>query len=322
MDLFVYSPVASATHDMHLDAIALYGREAGLAASAHSGRPRLPDLIGTRRRRVLVESTGLWNLIAMPFFRARGAEVVYYLHEPSTLKTKISRGNGLLKSVAWQLVQRLDVVLATTVIVSRSELKERAVGIYGVDSNKVQLAPLLFPPAIGSPASERPRITYLGRIDDRRYLREFIALAPRLDERGLQPTILTSDRDALDALDIPDSVDVFAEKNFSEDTKADILNNTAVVWNPKNYSIAQSGVTVDALRYGCQIVLTEGDPECLGLEAEGIAIRFDGDEIVDLIDANASTTARTSARQIFAERHGERAFTAHYLPLLDTEAAA
>ena len=318
----MYSPVASATHDMHLDAIASYGSAAGMTASAHSGRPRRGDLFGPRRRRVLVESTGLWNVVAMPFFRARGAEIVYYLHEPSTLKTKISRGNGLLKSVAWQLVQRLDVVLATTVIVSRSELKERAVGIYGVDSNKVQLAPLLFPPAIGSPDSERPRVTYLGRIDDRRYLHEFIALAPRLDERGLQPTILTSDRDALDALDIPDSVDVFAEKNFSEDTKADILNNTAVVWNPKNYSIAQSGVTVDALRYGCQIVLTEGDPECLGLEAEGIAIRFDGDDVVDLIDASASTTARTSARQIFAERHGEKAFTAHYLPLLDTETAA
>ena len=318
----MYSPVASATHNMHLDAIASYGIDSGMVASAHSGRPRRVDLFGPRSRRVLVESTGLWNVVAMPFFRARSAEVVYYLHEPSTLKTKVSRGNGLLKSVAWQLVQRLDVLLATTVIVSRAELKERAIQIYGVPADSVQLAPLLFPPAIGTPDTERPRVTYLGRIDDRRYLREFIALAHRFDERGLQPTILTSDRDALDALDIPDSVDVFAEKNFSEDTKADVLNNTAVVWNPKNYAIAQSGVTVDALRYGCQIVLTEGDPECHGLEAEGIAIRFDGDDVVDLIDSDSSNSARANAQQIFAERHGQKAFTAHYLPLLSTGAAA
>lgn len=322
MDLFVYSPVASATHDMHLDAIASYGADAGMTTTSHSGRPQPQDLWGSRDRRILVESTGLWNLVAMPFFRARSSEVVYYLHEPSTLKTKVSRGNGFLKSLAWQTVQRLDVLLATTVIVSRDELKRRAIEVYGVKADKVQLAPLLSPPPIGTPAAVRPRITYLGRIDDRRYLHEFIALAPRFDAEGLQPTILTSDRAAVDALDIPSAIDVFAEKNFSEDVKADVLNSTAIVWNPKNYAIAQSGVTVDALRYGCQIVLTNGDPECEGLEAEGIAIRFDGNDIVDLISVERSHNAIASAHNLFAQRHGGKAFNDHYLPLLDVETAA
>lgn len=322
MDVFLYSPVASATHDMHLDAIASYGEEAGAVVSKCSGWPTARALLGSRSRRIVVESTGLWNLLSMPFFRARSQEVVYYLHEPSTLRTKISRGNGWAKSLGWQLVQRLDVLLATTVIVSREELKARAVSIYGVPDTKVQLAPLLFPPAIGVPANTRPRVTYLGRIDDRRYLKEFIALAPRLDERGFQPTILTSDRSAVEALGIPDMIDVFAEKNFSEQTKADVLNDTAVVWNPKNYSIAQSGVTVDALRYGCRVVLTDGDPECDGLVAEGIAIRFDDDDVVDLIDADSTGATSRAAQKIFAERHGETAFTTHYLPILETQDAA
>jgi len=113
---------------------------------------------------------------------------------------------------------------------------------------------------------------------------------------------------------------VIAETNFSEEIKANVLNQTAVVWNPKTYTIAQSGVTVDALRYGCQIVLTEGDPECHGLHSEGIAIHLDDDATIDLDALDDST--RTTATELFAARHGENAFTSHYLPLFDGSASS
>ncbi len=315
--LFLYSPVDSAVHRMHLDALQTYARERDVPCTIGVSRPGVGELLN-RRGRTLVWSTGLWNLIHTPFARLRGEEVIYYLHEPSTLRTKIDRGNGWLKSLAWQAMQHFDTKMATTVLVSRQELAHRAAEVYGIKAAKVDLAPLILPPPLGQgkDAQQRRRITYLGRVDERRYLHEFLAQAPAFSARGFIPTVLTSNVDAIAAFDIDESVDVIAVPNFSEDQKAEVLNETILVWNPKSYSIAQSGVTVDALRYGCQIVLTQGDPECLSLAEAGIAVQLDETLTLDL-DAVANSSELTEAAQnLFEQRYGSKAFDDHYLPLV------
>lgn len=112
-------------------------------------------------------------------------------------------------------------------------------------------------------------------------------------------------------------VDVIAVKNFSEEQKAEILSETSLIWNPKSYSIAQSGVTVDALRYGCQVVLTEGDPECENLAETGIAIHLDESLALDTDAIAESEKLVDVAQRLFQQRHGAEAFEDHYLHLVD-----
>jgi len=322
--LFVYSPVDSAVHRMHMDALCSYASDQGIVATSTAGRPSVAAFSAVRGTKTVVWSTGLWNLLAVPLLRLLGSEVLYYLHEPSTFKTKVERGNGIVKSALWQVVQRFDVRLATTVLVSRQELADRATSVYGVDLDKIELAPLILPPPLPSaPASgtDRSRITYLGRIDERRYLQEFLAQAAGFAAQGLRPTILTSHVHALTELDIDPVVDVIATPNFTEEQKAAVLNETALVWNPKSYAIAQSGVTVDALRYGCQIVLTEGDPECRALSDAGIAVELDDSLVLDLSEVQHTAHVCGVAKGLFEERFGSQAFTTHYLPLVSEIAA-
>lgn len=318
MRLHIHTPVDSAVHRMHVDALSRYATESGIHCTTSAGLSGLRAVLRAHSDAVFVQSTGILNLIALPILKRRSRAIVYLLHEPSSLRTKIERGNGLLKSLAWQVMQRFDIALSDTVLVTRSELKERAIGVYGLDAAKVAIAPLLMPPPEShAPLASRRRITYLGRLDGRRYLEDFIDLADDFRSAGLEPTILTSDEAAASRLRLPATIDLIAERDFSESRKAEVLATTAVVWNPKSYDIAQSGVTVDALRYGCRVVLTDGDPECRDLLDRGIAIEYDSASVVSDSASSDTDNVDRLARSLFSHRHGRPAFDAYYLPVLD-----
>lgn len=305
---------------MLFDAFARYAEANGFPTTVVPAGPRgLPRLALLQRSIVFVGSTGLSNLVGLPLLRTRGNAVAYYLHEPTTLCTKVVRRNGIVKSTAWQLVQRTDAVLASRVVVSRTELATRTRAIYGIDKQRLHVAPLLLPPSPGR-TEHRHRVTYLGRIDDRRGFGEFLRDAPLVAGLGLLPTILTGDKDQLRSRSVPAVVDVHAEPAFSEAKKAEILSQTSVLWNPRRFSISQSGVTADALRYGCRILLTPQDPMYEELIAANIAVDFAEAQRTgyEQCTTPADASIEERAASLFSELHGEAAFRTHYVPLLES----
>lgn len=319
--MILFSAKKSAVHEMHLDAVEGYAIESGLAVSVRvHGFGAIFEIVKSPDRVLFSQSTGLASLVVLPMARLLGKTVVHYMHEPTPLRQKLGE-NPPIKSVIWHCVQWLEVRCASTVMVSRQALLEQAATVYGVSERKIVLAPLLMPlQQHASQTARRVRITYLGRIDERRYFRQFLEAAPTLAQRGYRPTLLTGDVKNVDkyAEDLPAEVDLHAEANFSEDLKFRILDETLALWNPKRGKIAQSGVTADAVRYGLSILLTDKDPSYQELLDQGIAINYHDGKRDNLLclDAIDSDAVAASAANVFSKTHGRDAFVQSYLPAL------
>jgi hypothetical protein len=316
--MILFSSKKSAVHDMHLDAIASYAAENGLKVSGRLYKiGAVQGLLRNRDRYVFSQSTGLSSLIVLPLARILGKKVVHYLHEPTSLGHKL-KDNPVIKSIVWQMVQWIEMRCASTVMVSRQPLLDQAAKVYGISVEKIVLAPLLMPKESDLSGGTRTRITYLGRIDERRFFREFLQNAPALHQRGFLPTLLTGDVENVRKYraSLPAELEVFAEQNFSEALKSQILGDTLVLWNPKRgEEIAQSGVTADAVRNGVAVLLTDKDPTYAELLKYGIAIDFDKAMAGDLacLDTIAAGDITRAAAQLFDRSHGALAFEASYL---------
>lgn len=317
--MILFSSKKSAVHDMHLDALGGYARQQGLPTSAHlyafSG---MSEMLKSDDPVVFSQATGVPSLLALPLARLKGKRVVHYMHEPTPLRRKLKE-NPWIKSVLWHAVQWVEMRAASRVLVSRPALMDQAVAVYGVSRDKIALAPLLMP-EVAPTDRDKTRITYLGRIDERRFFREFLEMAPTLAARGYVPTVLTGDIATFEGYrdDLPSELEVLAERNFSEELKTRILSETLCLWNPKRGEIAQSGVTADAVRYGIAIMLTDKDPSFEVLREAGIAVEFHtaqegGFAILDEIDPVVVSTA---AAALFSDQHGAAAFMRCYQPEL------
>lgn len=302
---------------MHMEAIREYAKGSGLSVSDDIfSFSAIRKVISSKDKVLFSQSTGISSALVIPLARIKGIKVIHYMHEPTPLSKKI-RENPFLKSLVWHAVQQVEMWSASRVLVSRETLLEDAIRIYKVSPEKMSLAPLLMQKPSASDVSSRKRVTYLGRIDDRRFIEEFLKSALLLENRGFLPTLLTGDVTRLETLrsKIPEAVEVIAQRNFSESLKKDILCETLCLWNPKRGEIAQSGVTADAIRYGVSILLTESDPQFNELLEIGIAHDFFEQmstefKFLDYIDQEKASDA---AAAIFSDIHGERAFVRTYL---------
>lgn len=311
-------PAQSAVHEMHLRAIAGYIGDKTETISL-VGLAAVRDVLLKPTATTFIQATGLLNLIILPLVRMRGGRVIYYLHEPSSLRSKLKNGNPPLKSLIWHFVQVLDVKLSNAILVSRKELVEAASKVYGVPDGRFALAPLLVEEAFVERASvERKRVTYLGRLDERRLLSEFLSLSPRFRAMGLVPTLLTGDAKLVGKYVPCPDVEIIAQERFSEELKREILSETLVIWNPKSIPISQSGVTMDAVRYGTFVLLTPNDPQYHDLIGRGIALDYDQEKRVafhrfqELVAADIGP----ACREVFAKAHGVDAFWASYASVL------
>lgn len=320
--VILYQPGNSAVHRMHLDALSRCINGSAQIAMTQGIRATL-DIIRARAGDVLfVQATGVANILVVPIARIRGVKIFYYLHEPSSFHEKLENGNPLIKSIAWHIVQKMDVMFSNYIIVSREQLKDSVVEIYGARRDRVCLAPLIMT-GEDLRAQERPRITYIGRIDERRYFSEFLRNASRMRDLGLVPTVITGDIDRLKSYNIPDEIDLLAVPRFSESLKAKILSETRAIWNPKSIPISQSGVTVEALRYGCYVILTNNDPAYDGLISAGIGISYDEAaagrfEILESLD---TADIQDACATEFSSEHGVMAFDRYYAPILGLDSS-
>ena len=274
---------------------------------------------------LFVQSTGLINILILPLARLLKIKIVYYLHEPTSLTRKIKE-NPSFKAVIWHFVQFLDCLASNNVLVSRPVLVKQAQSALLVSARKLSLAPLLMPQVTNTSADRQFRVTYLGRPDERRFLRNFIDSAQLFCGLGFRPTILTGNPADLKKSfpDIPSVVDVFDKPNFSEELKAQVLGETLCLWNPKRGDIAQSGVTADAVRFGLAILLTDKDPAYTGLLQRGIALDFNESqqrEFKNLVDIDP-LKINVASKNVFSEAHGQSAFQLSYLPLFSVGQAA
>lgn len=319
--VLIFSPKKTAVHDMHLDAFCLYAQNTRCdVIKGNNGFRILADLFCGKNRPdfLFVQSTGMLNILILPLARLLSIKVVYYLHEPTPLFRKIKE-NPFFKSVIWHLIQFLDCQFSNNVLVSRPVLVKQAQSALLVGARKLSLAPLLMPKVTSDSSANPFRITYLGRPDERRYLRQFIKSALLISDLGFRPTILTGNPTDLSKLlaDIPSTVEVFDKPNFSEELKARVLGETLCLWNPKRGDISQSGVTADAVRFGLAILLTNKDPAYSTLLERGIAIDFYGSQECDFKNLKDidSLKVNGAAKMVFSEEHGELAFLSSYLPL-------
>lgn len=314
--MIFFSAKQSAVHDMHINAISEYAGRLGHSIGPKvSGFGSLVTIFRSRDKVLFSQSSGLASVLVLPFARVCGKKVIHYLHEPTPLSKKL-QDNPWIKSLVWHFVQFLEVHAASKVMISRPALAKQAEEVFKLPGSKIILAPLLMPEVNQPEGSEKSRITYLGRIDERRYFTDFLKTAPQLRNDGFKPTILTGDIETLEKYksEIPAEIEVFAERNFSEDLKTEIVSDTLCLWNPKSGAIAQSGVTADAVRYGVSILLTDRDPSfglllenkmCLDFESA----RKEGFSVFKQIDPEA---VRTVASSIFSAQHGETAFRDTY----------
>jgi hypothetical protein len=319
--ILTFSPKNTSVHDMHLDAFCLYAQTTECyVIKGNNGFRILADLFRGKYRPdfLFVQSTGMLNILILPLARLLSIKVVYYLHEPTPLFQKIKE-NAFFKSVIWHFVQFLDCLFSNNVLVSRPLLVKQAQSALLVRAQKLSLAPLLMPKVISDSRAKPFRITYLGRPDERRYLRMFIDSAQSICNLGFRPTILTGNPKDLKKLlsDIPSTIEVFDRPDFSEELKVQVLGETLCLWNPKRGNIAQSGVTADAIRFGLAILLTNKDPAYSTLLEQGVAVDFYESlecNFENLKDVD-SLKVNDAAKMIFSEEHGELAFMSSYLPL-------
>lgn len=318
--MILFSAKKSAVHEMLLDALSDYARACGLDIGPYvtgfgAARTMLthPDPV------VYSQSTGMASLLVMPVARLRGKRIVHYMHEPTSLRHK-RMNTPLIKSIIMQAVQGFEMRVASVTLVSRPELIDQAMSVFGVPRHKFALGPLLMTAVTLPAAGPRDRITYLGRIDEHRFFTEFLEEVPALAARGFRPTVLTGDTATFDRYreKLPEGLEVFAERNFPEELKTRVVSETLCLWNPKRGAISQSAVTVDALRYGVAVLLTETDPFYHKLRDAGIAIDFHsaraGDfAVLEEIDLDVM---QATAVRLFSEEHGLAAFERHYLPEL------
>ena len=313
--LAVHTPKRSAVHLMHLDALAQHAAAEGMAIT----RIGLRGAARLRKGQTLfVQTTGLSNLIVLPLARSRGARITLYLHEPTPLARKLAE-NPPLKALIWHAVQRIECRLADRVLVSRGELVAAAARIFA-PPHRLAVAPLLMARPEPASAGPRPRILYLGRPDERRWLTRFVAEAPALAARGYRPTILTGDPGGLARLlpHPPPQLEIIARRDFPESLKARLLAETLCLWNPKRGPIAQSGVTADALRHGVAILLTVNDPSYEPLLRAGIALDWDSEAARDFagLDGLAPARVAAAAARLFDAMHGAAAFRRDWMAWL------
>tara|TARA_A100000164_G_scaffold306233_1_gene282649 strand:+ start:7107 stop:8105 length:999 start_codon:yes stop_codon:yes gene_type:complete len=321
--ILLFSPKDTAVHKMHLEAFEKYASESFRIFKGRNSLGIIIDIYNLRSsaNNIFIQSTGILNLIAILFARIFSYKVFYYLHEPTSLKRKISE-NPFVKAIVWHFVQIIDSSMSNFVLISREGLINKTTKNHYVRKKKIKIAPLLMPEESFSTKKRKFRITYLGRPDDRRFIKDFIEHYDTFRSLKIKQTILTGNPHELNKLlpKIPSGVSVYAEKNFSEDLKSRILSETICLWNPKRGKISQSGVTADAIRFGISILLTEKDPAYKELIDRGIAIDYKKSKNENFTNLTVIDFDKVehASKLYFSSNHGQISFNVKYSPIFNS----
>ena len=249
-------------------------------------------LFAPRIKTVVIWSVGLsYGLI--PLLRLMGKRVIVVIHEPGGYAQRIARGDPedyARKTTRYESLTRLASVRGTP-------REDKATG------GLVCLPLLLQERRPSMPDKPKTSLVLMGRRDPRRNRRLF------LDMRNAKAGGLTY-------REFPNP------RAFTTTDKDRVLSHAIAVLNLYKVPHNQSGVTVDCIRYGVPVIVSDLDAWADRIAREGLGVVIPVDEISEgsiltavdhLRQPDPDRDARM--RRAFAAEFGQEAFDRHWRPL-------
>ncbi len=184
---------------------------------------------GTQKNKALVYNLSLGNLFQSIIARFRGKKIYWYRHECTTFLEKLENNNFFYAVLT--ILGEIAFSLISTKICTGSPLTSK--------KYKIDFCPLL-KPVISSDKHERDiDILYFGREDPRRSPQLLASLKKNTNFKIVQAG--------------------GPENRVTEQEKTELFRRAKIVLNRYTNSIGQSGVTPEALSYGCVVIISEYD---------------------------------------------------------------
>jgi hypothetical protein len=144
------------------------------------------------------------------------------------------------KSISVSLFHFFETILSKTLLTGNINNK-----IY--NGRQLYYAPLLFElnKTLTIYTQRKESIMYFGRIDNEKYFNEFYNLNIEKSIYGTSNLNIKNFKKKISF--------------YSQDEKKNIFNNYKFVWCVQKNDFTQSAVIIDALRYGCCIIISETD---------------------------------------------------------------
>ena len=289
----------------HSSALCTYLQESGFEAISMVPKPfcyskadlkySFSHLLKSEVKVIVLWSFGISGLFTI-VFKLLGKKVIWIQHEPGGLSQRLSKKDPIFYSL---LSSFFEIFFSTAdKIVTPSNKWEHLF---------IDYAPLLFVPKKIKKKNNRHFVTYLGRRDMRRGLKIFEELKTILPEKN--------------------KTQFFPDKNInSSKDKTTVLSKTVAVINLYEVPHNQSGVTIDALRHGVPVIVSELDfwAEEIKIENAGVVLRTDNMNSITVLDAIKKIEENfddfsKNASKLSDKLCGSHAFKTFWLPLFKEE---
>lgn len=298
--LLIYVPnngQKSGAHKEHALAISLYmlPRPSRIATSP------IQALFGIKGcRGIFFQKSALSNIPLAVLASVLRIPRILYIHEPLSVRQRILKGVPWRKAAIVTFFQVIEVLLMSRLFTGNQRNKL----FFG---RSLEFAPLLMPPTFEAPtdwSSRQDEILYFGRLDRLKYFETFQRL-------GLPKNIIATSNLNIENFDGP------IEAITSEKKRA-LFFNHKFVWCVQRDFLTQSGVVIDALRFGCCSIIKKGDPIGDYLDPSAyleISGEFSDAEVVDAIDAYSKKYPDGPViSEDFSNICGKNAFNIHWGP--------
>lgn len=225
----------------------------------------LKNLLNTRNSVILVWNLGIFFMFA-PLLRFWGHTIIYTFHEPSDLTARFQKSGRFLKAVVEHFLVEYYSLLFNWRVLFNDNFSRRKI---------LDVVPLPFRTNFVTAKSSTVFLVYMGtQLTSRNY-----------EKFKLLSAILTKEN--IICVEFPS-----AAFGRTEDQKVRCLERgNAIIWNHFNIEYNQSGVSVDALKYGVPIIVSEFEKN-LDMRSGGVNIINSNSDISDYLTAIRAISAQ------------------------------
>jgi len=300
--LLLYLPPklrVSGCHDEHVTAIAAYANpwKVCIASQLVNAFRQLCEC-----RAVFFQKTALSNLPVALLAVWLRIPRVHYLHEPLSVFERRKKGVPLFKAVMITFFQVIEIRFMTRVLTGNPDNKV-------FSGRKLIYAPLLLSDMDTKKSDWLPRkknLLYFGRLDQEKYFDKFMGLP-------LENTVIATSN-----LNVKNYVGPVLPVSYEEKKKH--FESHRFVWCVQKNSLTQSGVVIDAIKFGCCCILRRGDPICEKLHPSAyIEIPSDftiEDVLFGLCNYNKMYPTGPECGDTFSQLCGQHIFDQYWRPHL------
>jgi hypothetical protein len=290
---------ASGCHDEHVTAITDYAQPWPVCIASGFGSA-LPQLVECRA--VFFQKSALSNIPLALVAAWHRIPRILYLHEPLSVLQRRQKGVPWSKAVLVTLFQAIEVRCMNRLLTGNPANKK-------FNGRPLDYAPLLLPPVDKPPTdwrSRRGHVLYFGRLDREKFFDKF-------QDLPLDKTVIATSNLNVSNYDGP-------VLPVSLEEKTQHFQTHRFVWCVQKNSLTQSGVVIDAIKFGCCCILRQGDPIRDKLHSSAyveISIDF---KIDDVLFALKSYTEMYPSGPVsadnFSQLCGQHVFDQYWRPLL------